>query len=91
MRGAHEHEHHRKQSNCYENMNNNGAKRKNKDCRILVISGAGPLLRLASLWALDPKHSAQVSQLQTELSQLKNRVAGASLCLHAAVSHAVCA
>ena len=41
--------------------------------------------------ALDPKHSAQVAQLQTELSQLKSQVAGASLCLHAAVSHAICA
>ena len=41
--------------------------------------------------ALDPKHSAQFAQLQTELSQLKSQVAGASLCLHAAVSHAVCA
>ena len=26
MRGAREHEHHRKQSNSYENMNNNGEK-----------------------------------------------------------------
>jgi hypothetical protein len=40
---------------------------------------------------LDPKHSAQVAQLQTELSQLKSQVAGASLCLHAAVSYAICA
>jgi hypothetical protein len=26
MRGAREHDHHRKQSNSYENMNNNGEK-----------------------------------------------------------------
>ena len=72
MRGAHEHEHHRKQSNCYENMNNNGAKRKNKDCRILVISGAAPLLRLPSLWDRDKaRHAAKMAHIEADMVEEK--------------------
>ena len=47
MRGAREHEHHRKQSNSDENMNNNGEKRKIEVLLpFLVISLGAPLLRL---------------------------------------------